>query len=279
MKKEAIRNRGRVVKVSAFGSLVKSVLLWLFIVGPFALAIGGARSFELLSRESWATERSVGLKDPPVAPKEASSSSQAVYEATAEIVHTETPPLIDGVLDEPAWKNAGHIEGFLLADGVTPPKDNTEVFLLYDAEALYVGFLCHERHINKVKEKHFGRDAKIWRDEAVEIFIDSLDDVTACFQFATNIQCEMFDSSEDRLGFCQLAWNAEWSVKTGRGVDYWVAEFRIPLRTLEVAEIPRGKVWKGNFTRCDYAGTNQNSAWGPTVSFHNRKAFRPILIR
>ena len=57
------------------------------------------------------------------------------------MVRTDTVPAIDGKLDDAVWAQAAVIDDFLQirpGDG-TPPSDRTEVYLLYDKDALYVG--------------------------------------------------------------------------------------------------------------------------------------------
>src|SRR2546427_12886348 len=59
--------------------------------------------------------------------------------ATARAVHT--PPVIDGRLNDPAWRDAPPITGFIqreLHEG-TPVTERTEVRIVTDGQALYVG--------------------------------------------------------------------------------------------------------------------------------------------
>lgn len=65
---------------------------------------------------------------------------------TVRIVHTDTPPVIDGKLDDEVWKSAGLITDFHQirpGDG-TPPSEPTEVYLLYDKDYIYIGARMHD---------------------------------------------------------------------------------------------------------------------------------------
>ncbi len=216
--------------------------------------------------EGWISEEQLSQKT--------SQESHSTFGTTVKF--TDSPPVLDGLLNEPVWQNAGRISGFLLAEGSLKPEDDTEVLLLYDEQALYLGFIAKESNIAKVQAEQSGRDAFVWRDEAVEAFLDVGDASTAYFQVATNIKGSMFDLLEDRAGNLRFEWNGNWEVRTSLQQASWTAEFRIPFSELGVTESPKGTVWKVNFTRCDYAGTQQNSAWGATVNFHNQEAFKEI---
>ena len=60
---------------------------------------------------------------------------------TVRVVGVDAPPIIDGRLDEAVWEQADVITDFHQTrpgDG-TEPSERTEVYLLYDSDALYVG--------------------------------------------------------------------------------------------------------------------------------------------
>ena len=195
------------------------------------------------------------------------------------VVHlSEQAPIIDGVLEDLAWENSVPVTGFRVGDEASAPVDKTEVRLVWNEVALYVSFFCHESAMSEIKAEYSGRDSFVWRDECVEVFVDVGQEHVAYYQFAANVKGEMFDLSEDREGKLHFDWNGEWEVQTGVGDQWWCAEFRIPFETLGLSRSPKGDVWRVNFCRCDYAGVKENSAWGPTTDFHNKEAFRKILL-
>jgi len=57
------------------------------------------------------------------------------------IVRTDTPPVIDGELDDAVWENAAFFDDFHQVNPAeyTEPSERTEIYLLYDDDALYVG--------------------------------------------------------------------------------------------------------------------------------------------
>ena len=65
---------------------------------------------------------------------------------TVRMVRTTTPPVIDGKLDEAVWQTADVITNFHQirpGDGATP-SEPTEVYVLYDDDAFYIGARMHD---------------------------------------------------------------------------------------------------------------------------------------
>ena len=106
--------------------------------------------------------------------------AQATDDATkvVRVVRVETRPVIDGRLDEAIWQQADVITDFhqIRPGNGTPPSERTEVYLLYDSDALYIGarmfdkgsqrfaFARDERHTIRflVRHHHLWRMLNRW---------------------------------------------------------------------------------------------------------------------
>lgn len=55
------------------------------------------------------------------------------------IPFTSPPPTLDGKLDDPAWRRAAAVTGFVQLDGQLSPRQTT-VFAIHDSERLYLAF-------------------------------------------------------------------------------------------------------------------------------------------
>jgi hypothetical protein len=98
-----------------------------------------------------------------------------------------TPPLIDGVLDDDAWREAQEISGFktFIPDFSREPSERTSAYMAYDAENLYFAFRCHDRTPERIKASMASRDT-IMTDDFVCINLDSFNDRQALYAFYVN---------------------------------------------------------------------------------------------
>ena len=104
--------------------------------------------------------------------------SQIVHRSYAA-VRTDEKIVIDGVLDDSAWKKAPLANGFVeFRPNIGKPEDEknkTEVWLLYDNNAIYVAGFCHETSRDSVSTELVGRDA-IASNDFVGVLFDTYHD-------------------------------------------------------------------------------------------------------
>ena len=87
-----------------------------------------------------------------------------------EVRRTSAAPAIDGRLDDAAWaKASAPLTLQFLWESQTGAKQKTSVRLLWDMNALYVGFDAEDADITA---QFTQRDDPTYRDDAVEIFIN-----------------------------------------------------------------------------------------------------------
>jgi len=87
---------------------------------------------------------------------------------TYTIHRVPSPVRVDGRLDEPAWQAATPVDLIYWWPNQTGPNDQTTVRLLWDDEALYVGYDCVDRDITAT---HQVRDDPTYKDDCCEIFV------------------------------------------------------------------------------------------------------------
>src|SRR5947209_13961487 len=84
-------------------------------------------------------------------------------------VTVAAPPKIDGTLEDPAWKNAAHVN---LGWDITferPAEHVTDAYLLVDAKYLYVGF--HAKQREPVIATQHTNDQPLPTDDVVRIYV------------------------------------------------------------------------------------------------------------
>lgn len=161
-------------------------------------------------------------------------------------------PALKGDLSDPLWKQGLKITRF--TQGGELPRDPTDAFILASNTDLYVGFVCHEQRMERLRTEHTARDSEVWMDDSVEIFVnpDLLGD--AVYQIVVNPDGAVADSRGTGGRPGDRGWDANADVKTWRGDDRWCAEVRIPLEELGMSGSPRGAILRMNLARNDFAG-------------------------
>jgi hypothetical protein len=172
----------------------------------------------------------------------------------------------DGKLDEPAWSSAP-VSGDFTQSWPTPgaqPTQRSEVRVLYDDDALYVGVRMFDTRPDSIAAQLARRDASGIYSDWVHLVIDSYHDRRSGFRFSVNpkgVQKDVLhsdDRSED------LNWDAVWQVGTAIDSAGWTAEYRIPFSQLRFGGAPKGaeRVW-GMHVQRDIARTSERASWSP----------------
>ena len=168
--------------------------------------------------------------------------------------------ILDGILDEPAWKSAIVAKDFTkkYPNNIGPPKQQTEVLSTYDDKNIYFAFkVCSkEEQIIKSLKRDIGYDGS----DGIGILLDPLNQKTNGFLFvvtAKNVQSEdqLTTNSEDKLTW---SWDTKWNSATKMYAGYWIAEIAIPLKSLRYND--KQTFWGVNFLRADMQ-SNEYSAW------------------
>jgi len=157
---------------------------------------------------------------------------------TADVTRSAMPPVLDGRLEEPAWRGATPLT-LLAADGSGPPPNRTTARLLAASDGLYVGFQCPEDDPETLRARANRRDTRdVWRDDCVEISVDPAARGESSLQFVASVTGAQYDARYER-GRRDAGWNGAWTVRTRRTAEGWTAEIRIPWRDLGLDGPPR----------------------------------------
>jgi hypothetical protein len=171
-------------------------------------------------------------------------------------------PSIDGALDESVWQTAAPLTGFVQAEPFEgmPASENTEVRILYDDEAIYVGVVCHDSDPSSIITTDTRRDARLDQMDSFQMILDTFHDRQNGFVFGTNAAGVQYDAQVRDQGEEEDSWDGSWDVRTAVTATSWVAEFRIPLRTLRYGPAPQ--TWGVNFFR-NIQRTRERTYWSP----------------
>ncbi len=178
-------------------------------------------------------------------------------------VRTETPPKIDGKLDDACWQNSaktGELIQFEPQRG-EPSTQPTTIYLAYDANNLYIAFECFKTDMDKLAANLTRRDSFFFSDDHVEVLIDTFLDGRNCYAFALNPLGTQTDrrlinegtnrrTGQSMIGTA-ISWDCNWQGQAAKGTDSWTAEFAIPFAELRFSKEMETATWGINFWRND----------------------------
>ena len=172
---------------------------------------------------------------------------------------------VDGRLDDAAWQGAEAASDFTQSwpNPGAAPSERTEVRVLYDADALYVGVRMFDSEPARIAAPLARRDASGIYSDWVHVVVDTYRDRRNGFRFTTNprgVQKDVLhidDRSED------LNWDAVWEVATAIDSLGWVAEYRIPFSQLRFETSATGERTWGIQVQRDVARRNERTSWSP----------------
>lgn len=199
---------------------------------------------------------------------------------------------IDGKLDEPVYNN---IEPLVMKNSITGKEIENEAYftavqVFYDKKYFYMSFTCFDRHIHTSYTK---RDEHLWKDEAVEAFID-VDGTTpnsyveiqlspANVWFDSYItdpkNIDIIETPKYDLNGVLKGVQVVGSLNDPTDKDLkWTSEIAIPLKQLSETFDPETDEWKINFYRInrDEEPLKLIALSPPGTSFHRPEYFISI---
>jgi Domain of unknown function (DUF5916)/Carbohydrate family 9 binding domain-like len=150
----------------------------------------------------------------------------------------DRPPVVDGRIDDAAWKKAPPSSEFTqkLPDDGKAPGEPTTVRVVYDDTAIYVAVECVQKSA-KIVAPLTRRDRDVESD-GVAINLATRGDGQTAFEFAVNPAGVLQDATRFDDTSYSRDWDENWVGKAAVTADGWSAEFQIPLRILRFEEKP-----------------------------------------
>jgi len=157
---------------------------------------------------------------------------------------------IDGRLDEPDWAQAPAIGPLTQREPVEgrDATEPTDVRILFDEQAIYVGIACAESHPGGIVSTQLTRDANLDVDDLVTVVLDPFFDHRNGFFFQVNPAGARSDGQiSNNAQRLTREWDGIWDAAVTRTADGWTAELSIPFKTLRFR--PDQTVWGLNVER------------------------------
>jgi hypothetical protein len=153
---------------------------------------------------------------------------------TIKAIRIETPPTIDGYINEKVWEEAFLVDEFYQREPVegAPVSEKTEMLVCYDANNIYFGMRCWDDP-KKITAKEMARDVSLGKDDRIQIIIDTYLDKRNGYWFQIGPRGSIGDAIvSDNGSVLNKQWDGLWTGKA-KILDYgWEAEIAIPFKTI-----------------------------------------------
>lgn len=158
---------------------------------------------------------------------------------------------IDGKIDETFWASVEPVSDFVMRVPVVgnAPTERTEVKIAFDKENIYMAVTLYDSNPSGIKAFQKSIDADIDLEDSFTWFFDTYYDKRNAYIFGITPLGVKSDGlvSTGQGSSVNLDWDGIWDLSTKITSEGWVAEIRIPLRTLNFN--PNNDTWGINFRR------------------------------
>ena len=201
----------------------------------------------------------------------------------------DTPPELDGRVDDEVWKAIEPATGFTQRnpDEGARATEETEVRFAFDDQNLYIGIRCLDSEPQAAVLTQNRRDGEMENTDSIQILLDTFNDGQNAFVFGTTptgieYDAQISKAGQDRGGgsprraggagaaggaqrggaaATNINWDAAWQVRAQTTGEGWEAEMAIPFRTLRYRP-GDDMTWGLNIFRL-LRRRNEESFWAP----------------
>ncbi len=204
-----------------------------------------------------------------VAQEVRTDDSRSGRDKTVEMVRTDAPPLIDGVMDD-IWSSGALIDDLHQMDPVeyAEPSEKTVVRVLYDEDFLYFSAMMYYEDPSKIVANKLIQGANLRFDDKIRFYINPFNDGRNGYLFQTNANGIRTDGILENVTDMNFAWTGIW-YSAAKYTDYgWFAEIAIPYKTISFD--PSSDSWGLGILRTiesiteDMAWTSYNRSVNPS---------------
>ncbi|MFA6714886.1 MAG: carbohydrate-binding family 9-like protein [Victivallales bacterium] len=187
------------------------------------------------------------------------------------------PPTLDGRIKTDEWSKATEITSFHLfrseLAGAVSPRYPTTARIGYDRDNLYIAVRCEKGSRRNLKALEHKRDGKIYHDDSVEIFLNTMPENNNYYQFAVNSLGTCYDGFSYGSSAKLSNWSSgRWQAAAYQGDDFWTVEIKIPFC---IFRFGRNPTLRFNITRNNYY-PQESISWCPiksTSDWHQPEQF------
>jgi hypothetical protein len=187
--------------------------------------------------------------------------AQGAARAELRATRITTPPRLDGILDDEAWSG----DPLPLSEWISynpmrgeAAAETTQVWIGYDAEALYFAFRCLDTEPGRIRTNISRRD-NAFSDDWVGVSLDSSRAGQLAYHFFVNPSGIQMDALQSGSTGEDFAPDWVWQSAGRVGADGWAAEIRVPIENIRFrsgADVRMGVLFWRRLSR-----TGVSSSW------------------
>ncbi|NPV45991.1 MAG: hypothetical protein HPY69_03460 [Armatimonadetes bacterium] len=203
-----------------------------------------------------------------------SAASAQLPPPTVTVPRAVSVPVIDGRLDDAIWGTAAQVSGFTVAGKGTLASVPATARLIYDDQALCLGFTAYYGNKALPRGEERPRDGQVWQDDAVEFLLDPGQTRTRFYHFIVNCVGSLYDARGSDAGF-----EADLQVKAASGDGSWTVEVALPFASLGVTAPREGDRWGATFCLDAASAGREVSSWADTGNrFESPERFGTLIF-
>ena len=191
---------------------------------------------------------------------------------SVRMVRADTPPVIDGRLDDAVWATAAVVGDFHQSRPIegAEPTERTEIYLLYDGDALYIGGRFWDSDPGRIAAgtlRH--RSLRLGDDDRIAIVLSPFNDRRSGYKFETNANGVKHEAIYQNVSQNLPVWDTIWDVASTTGAEGWATEIAIPLKSISFD--PELDTWGINFSRAvrrkgeEISWVSRNRSYNPSI--------------
>ncbi len=179
----------------------------------------------------------------------AQSASEEDSNKVVNINRVDSIPVIDGKIDESVWGQAEVLTDFhqTRPGNGDPPSDPTEVYLMYDDDAIYVAARMYDSEPGRIAAPTVRHGSGLGRDDRIVVILDPFNTGRGAYRFETNANGIRHEALYDSVSSFESAWTAIYESAASTFEGGWEMEMAIPFKTLSFD--PNIDTWGFNFGR------------------------------
>jgi hypothetical protein len=166
-----------------------------------------------------------------------------------EIRRTDSPPIIDGKLDDAVWTDAAWVDDFHQTapfDGAQP-TERTVVRVTYDDDFIYIAANLEDSDPQAIQAMQMIQGKMFYSDDRFWVTLDSFNNKRNDYFFQVNANEVRRDALRENNARFIDEWATIWHAESQVHESGWSTEIAIPFKSISFA--PESDTWGINFGR------------------------------